>query len=286
LGLKEAHRDLKISPAEFDAVAGELARSLDHFNVPEREKQEVLAGFAGHKGARRRPRLSDASNGEAGRLDRVERATVSLMLVGRTAGRVAAIAFAACVAPCAGAASTTAAHNAIRSVGCVSERWHVKTLTDAAARNVSSFPRRTSVASLRRLVVPKPPGPTRIRGVETTAYRVEARLVKMKLEGDGDIVLVIVDPKTLGTMVVEFPPLACTRKASARHRIRIREARAALTAACGQSDPGSFTRVGGPATITGVGFVEPGDGVPDAAPNGIELHPVLGFRMTECSLGA
>src|SRR5262245_21890319 len=50
LGLKEAHRDLKISPAEFDAVAGELARSLDHFNVPEREKQEVLAAFAAHMG--------------------------------------------------------------------------------------------------------------------------------------------------------------------------------------------------------------------------------------------
>jgi hemoglobin len=50
LGLEEAHRGLKISPAEFDAVAGELARSLDHFNVPEREKQEVLAAFAGHKG--------------------------------------------------------------------------------------------------------------------------------------------------------------------------------------------------------------------------------------------
>lgn len=208
------------------------------------------------------------------------------MLVGRTVGLGAAVAFAACLATLAGAASTSAGHSASRGGGCVSARWQVKTLTDAAARNVSSFPQRTTVASLRQLVVPKPPGPTRIRGVETTAYRVEARLVKMKLERDGDIVLVIVDPKTLGTMVVEFPPFACTRKASARHRIRMRGARAALIAACGQPDPGSFTRVGGPATITGVGFVEPGDGVPDAAPNGIELHPVLGFRMTECSLGA
>jgi hemoglobin len=50
LGLEEAHRELKISPAEFDAVAAELARSLDHFKVPEREKEEVLAAFAAHKG--------------------------------------------------------------------------------------------------------------------------------------------------------------------------------------------------------------------------------------------
>ena len=50
LGLEEAHRGLKISPDEFDAVAGELAQSLAHFNVPERETQEVLAAFAAHKG--------------------------------------------------------------------------------------------------------------------------------------------------------------------------------------------------------------------------------------------
>jgi hemoglobin len=50
LGLEEAHRALKISPAIFDEVAAELGRSLDHFNVPEREKGEVLAAFAAHKG--------------------------------------------------------------------------------------------------------------------------------------------------------------------------------------------------------------------------------------------
>ncbi|MGH3082552.1 MAG: group I truncated hemoglobin [Gaiellaceae bacterium] len=50
LGLEEAHRELKISPAEFDEVAAELGRTLDHFEVPEREKEEVLAAFAAHKG--------------------------------------------------------------------------------------------------------------------------------------------------------------------------------------------------------------------------------------------
>src|SRR5512141_355170 len=49
ISLEEAHRDLRISPDEFDAVAAELARSLDFFNVPQREKDEVLAAFAGHK---------------------------------------------------------------------------------------------------------------------------------------------------------------------------------------------------------------------------------------------
>jgi len=50
LGLEEAHRDLHISPAEFDEVAAELGRTLDHFGVRQREKDEVLAAFAAHKG--------------------------------------------------------------------------------------------------------------------------------------------------------------------------------------------------------------------------------------------
>jgi hemoglobin len=50
LGLEEAHRALAISPDEFDAVAAELANSLDHFGVPAQEKGEVLAAFAAHKG--------------------------------------------------------------------------------------------------------------------------------------------------------------------------------------------------------------------------------------------
>src|ERR1051325_8599133 len=49
LGLEEAHRDLRISPAEFDEVAAELGRTLDFFKVPAPEKGEVLAAFAAHK---------------------------------------------------------------------------------------------------------------------------------------------------------------------------------------------------------------------------------------------
>jgi hemoglobin len=49
LGLEEAHRDLRISPAEFDEVAAQLGRTLDFFKVPQREKAEVLAAFSIHK---------------------------------------------------------------------------------------------------------------------------------------------------------------------------------------------------------------------------------------------
>jgi hemoglobin len=49
LGLEEAHRNLKISPDEFDEVAAELGRTLDFVKAPASEKKEVLAAFAAHK---------------------------------------------------------------------------------------------------------------------------------------------------------------------------------------------------------------------------------------------
>ena len=49
IGLEEAHRQFQISPEEFDEVAAELGRTLDVVGVPAKEKEEVLAAFAGHK---------------------------------------------------------------------------------------------------------------------------------------------------------------------------------------------------------------------------------------------
>lgn len=50
LGLEAAHRELRISPDESDEVAAEVGRTLDFVKVSVREKQEVLAAFAAHKG--------------------------------------------------------------------------------------------------------------------------------------------------------------------------------------------------------------------------------------------
>jgi hemoglobin len=49
--LGEAHKNLHIKPGEFDEVGVEIARALDHFKVPEREKQEVLAAIVAKKAA-------------------------------------------------------------------------------------------------------------------------------------------------------------------------------------------------------------------------------------------
>ena len=47
--MHNAHAHLRITSEEFDEVGAEIARALDHFGVPEREKQEVLGAIVARK---------------------------------------------------------------------------------------------------------------------------------------------------------------------------------------------------------------------------------------------
>ena len=38
-----------LSPFKFDEVGGEIAKALDHFGVPEKEKNEFLAAIVAQK---------------------------------------------------------------------------------------------------------------------------------------------------------------------------------------------------------------------------------------------
>ena len=48
--MKDVHKGMKITEAQFNAIAGDLAASLDKFKVPAKEKGELLAAVAGTKG--------------------------------------------------------------------------------------------------------------------------------------------------------------------------------------------------------------------------------------------
>lgn len=45
LPLEEAHRDFQLTDDEFAEVGAEIVRALDHFGVPEREKQELVEAY-------------------------------------------------------------------------------------------------------------------------------------------------------------------------------------------------------------------------------------------------
>jgi hypothetical protein len=167
---------------------------------------------------------------------------------------------------------------------CGTERWSVKTLTDAAASKIAfATSKSRTIEKLRHL---KPPailkGSTPRRASERTVYHVTALLMMMRREDDSDIHLVLADPKLGGSMIAEFPASSCTVGADAKERTAMDSARDDLAAACGGL-PGSTPRtLTGTATLTGVGFFDPIHGQAGVAPNGIELHPVLSFTSANC----
>ena len=168
-----------------------------------------------------------------------------------------------------------------RQIGCGTERWSVKTLADPAGRRLSLNPRATTIRKLRRAKAPRNLGPRRTRSIERTTFRVTGRLVEVRLEDDLDIDLVIADPRTGGTMIAAFPSASCTQGATRKARAKMGRARAAFVAACGAPTT-AFKRLSGTATITGVGFFTKAHGQEGAAPNGIELHPVVAFTASSC----
>jgi hypothetical protein len=169
---------------------------------------------------------------------------------------------------------------------CGTERWAVKTLTDANHTKVNYSPEEQTVAGLvskgRPLYLPSD---GRVEPVETKTYRVRANLVGFKWEKDGDqdfhIVIADLD-QTDKTMIVEIPDPDCAGVCASDHNAEIQKAREGFVAHCGQ--PGrSFRQLHGPLTVvvTGVGFFDFLHGQTGVAENGIELHPVLEFEFPD-----
>ena len=113
--------------------------------------------------------------------------------------------------------------------------------------------------------------------VERQVYSVPVTLVKMKLENDHDVHLVVAAPDDPSlTMIVEFPDVTCQGARTSAHTGEMAAARDALTAACGAATR-SFRTLHGTGTVTGVAFFDFLHGQTGVAPNGIEIHPVIGF---------
>ena len=167
---------------------------------------------------------------------------------------------------------------------CGEERWAVKTLSDKRERLVNFKPKDTTVNRLRKKPSPGVGADTpRIKGVETTTWRIRASLVEMKLEDDHDIHLVVSAPgQPSHTMITEFPDTTCNGAASSRKKAAMARARARLIATCGEPSSSSFTHLAGSATLTGVGFFDIPHGQTGVAPNAIEIHPILKFHGSTC----
>lgn len=174
---------------------------------------------------------------------------------------------------------------------CGTERWHIKTLDDAGAAQVSSTPAAATVAQLRAFSVPagfsQNNDTSRYVPVEKREYTLQALLVGFKEEADRDLHVVLADPAhPTHTLIGEVPEPQCSTVAASGHAAQISAVRTAFTQCFGAAPAGGgLKKFTGKvvAKLTGVGFFDVLHGQTGVAPNGIELHPIVKIKAVSGS---
>src|SRR5713226_3861501 len=170
---------------------------------------------------------------------------------------------------------------------CGKERWSVKTGTDAGASQIDlTNPKTATIGDLITLQPPNPlPADSRFAPTENTVFVVDATLTDFKVEtgstGDSDYHLVLQDDQG-NTMVAEIPSPSCVGTNSP-FAAQIASTRAKFDAQFTATS--SFQTANVPVRVTGVGFFDFFHHQHGAAPNVIELHPVLNIEFNPQPVG-
>lgn len=148
---------------------------------------------------------------------------------------------------------------------CGVERWPVKVLRDSGAATLKREADATTITAL--IGMPKETDrPQHGRAsLERRVFRVRGIILERRpIQADGDVHLVLGDPAdTTRFLVAEIPDSACA--VGSKYASDFAEARRALD---------KMTK-GVEVEVEGVAFWDDDHGVLGAAPNDIELHPVL-----------
>lgn len=165
------------------------------------------------------------------------------------------------------------------ALGCGKSRWEVKVGMDLDAPKVAVSPVvDTTISDLARISAPPSPGTrekTRYGPAELTVYRVHATMTLIRREKDSNYHMVIADRKGR-TMTIESVDPSCAT--GSRFEAQIWLVRNAIDRHFG-GKVGRKQKVHIPVTVTGVGFFDKLHGQTGAAPNGIELHPLLAIKF-------
>jgi hypothetical protein len=168
--------------------------------------------------------------------------------------------------------------------GCGAERWNIKTLTDDNADNVDFTPKEKSVQWLRtRTRPPHLPKCRRLPGVEFMTFKIKGVVRDYTVEDDHDFHVVIMNPLNHSqTIIVEIPDPTCEFVLQSSKLNDMKKARRDFLADFTEPTvvskflPGNNTKV----EVTGVGFFDRmHDQIGRALPSGLELHPVLNFKV-------
>jgi hypothetical protein len=178
----------------------------------------------------------------------------------------------------AGAAAATAAgrHTSAPNAGrCGGELWRLKTFSDLDRGKVDLNAQPTTIGAIRERK-----GPGRVPRRRTTPFQLHAwdiagQVTAFKLDPTGAIRLQLYDDGAYLDAVIPSP--TCLSGKS-RDRADIAAAWRAFTAKCGKATP-SWQSFGAVLAVSGVGFWSGSHPLRGAAPNGAELHPVIGLRV-------
>jgi hypothetical protein len=198
-------------------------------------------------------------------------------------GRVAVIALLATLGVTADARAghekRLAARGHRHGAGCGFEDWDIKTAADPDAQLIDPVPRKTTISALTSVVRPRRHGGARIRGVETTTWKLtNVHLLEVRTEIDHDYHLVV--GEGMLTMIVEIPLPECLPATSL---VRDAVTRARHIAEKNLSRGGGFSNI----TVAGVGYFDHEHKQLGEAWNQIELHPVTAICFgRDCTLDA
>ena len=199
---------------------------------------------------------------------------------GRTARIMAAAALAAAGILPAALASGPAAAATASTIACGHWRWPVKTGSDATRHQVSKAVTYSTIGHLDGLKPPSSFGSYaqnhRIKWPEFRTWQLNGvTLVAVRLEDDGDIHLRLLSAGK--KMIGEIPLPRCVSSASP-WKAAITSARNAVTSRYPVS-LNSWHYVNRTISIRGLGFFDEEHDVTGAAPNDIELHPVIYIKF-------
>lgn len=182
----------------------------------------------------------------------------------------------------AAGAAVAVVPSAAQAAACGTWRWPVKTGADATRFQVSHTTSFTSVAYLDSLAQPSSFGTYarnhRIKWPEFRPWQINGTtLVALKLEDDSDLHLRLRSADGRHLMIAEIPLPGCVSSASP-WKSQIAAARSYITARYPASSS-SWYYVYRTIDIKGLGFFDEEHGVTGAAPNQIELHPVIYIHL-------
>ena len=168
---------------------------------------------------------------------------------------------------------------------CGVERWQIKTLSDPESDRVNRAPITTTIEELVELPRPRrTPQNSRIAPTELTTYQVDAYLGGYRPEDDGDVHLYLFGMQNQrASMIAEIPDPNCTGACASGLGAEFAKARATLVQILAEPNAADTPIL---VRVTGVGFFDRNHGQVAAAPNLIELHPVLALeRLSEPANG-